>query len=88
MQAEADLRKTQADYNRYATLYQQGAISGSQQDAYKASYEVDVAKRNAATQQIRQAQAELVAAQKQVASAQCQKTEVKIPIKKTDAQGF
>ena len=72
VQAQADLRKTQADYIRYNTLYQQGVVAATQRDTYKASYLEDVAKRNAAIQQVRQSQAQLLAAQKQVASAQGQ----------------
>jgi len=72
VQAQADLHKTQADYTRYNTLYQQGVIGASQRDAYKASYEEDLAKQNATAQQVRQDQAQLVAAEKQVASAQGQ----------------
>ncbi len=72
VQAQADLRKTQADDIRYNTLYLQGVIGASEKDSYTASYEEDVAKRNAAAQQVRQTQAQLVAAQKQVATAQGQ----------------
>lgn len=72
IQAQADLRKTQADYIRYNTLYQQGVIAASQRDSYKASYEEDVAKQNAVEQQVRQDQAQLVAAEKQVANTQGQ----------------
>jgi membrane fusion protein, multidrug efflux system len=47
-QADANLQKAQADYNRYNTLYQQGAIPRQQLDTAKAAYDVASAQKSAA----------------------------------------
>ncbi len=70
VKAEADLQRAQADYSRYNILYQQGVVTASQRDAYRATYQEDVATRSAVEAQIRQDQAQLVADEKNVTSAQ------------------
>ena len=44
-QANANLIKAQADYNRYNSLFQQGAISKQQSDNARAAYDVAVAQK-------------------------------------------
>jgi membrane fusion protein, multidrug efflux system len=61
-QAEANLQKTQADYERYQSLFSQGAIAQQQLDNAKAAYNVAVAQKNAAIQGVQQAKAQLAAA--------------------------
>jgi membrane fusion protein, multidrug efflux system len=61
-QADATLQKTQADYNRYQSLFQQGAIAQQQLDNNKAAYNVAVAQKNAAIQGVEQARALLTSA--------------------------
>ncbi|MEC4819531.1 MAG: HlyD family secretion protein [Scytonema sp. PMC 1069.18] len=69
-QANANLQKAQADYNRYQTLYQQGAIPRQQLDSAQATYDVALAQKNAAVQAVEQAQAKLASAKVGVAQAQ------------------
>ncbi|HEY9800188.1 MAG TPA: HlyD family secretion protein [Leptolyngbyaceae cyanobacterium] len=71
-QANANLEKAQADYNRYQSLYQQGAIPRQQLDTAKATYDVAVAQKSAAVQGVEQAQARLASARVGVAKAQSQ----------------
>lgn len=71
-QADANLQKTQADYNRYRTLFEQGAVARQQLDTAKAAYDVVVAQKNGAVQGVAQAQARLAAAKVGVAKAQSQ----------------
>lgn len=71
-QADATLRKTQTDYNRYLTLYQQGAVPRQQLDTAKAAYDVALAQKRSAEQGVQQAQAKLAQAQQSVAKAQSQ----------------
>ncbi|MBW4506180.1 MAG: HlyD family secretion protein [Scytonematopsis contorta HA4267-MV1] len=69
-QADANLQKAQADYNRYQTLFAQGAISRQLLDNSKAGYDVAVAQKSAAQQGVQQATAKLAAAKVGVARAQ------------------
>ncbi|MBD2775026.1 HlyD family secretion protein [Iningainema tapete] len=69
-QADANLQRAQADYNRYQTLFNQGAIPRQQLDTAKAAYDVAVAQKNGAVQGVQQAQARLAAAKVGVARAQ------------------
>ncbi|BAT56141.1 secretion protein HlyD family protein [Nostoc sp. NIES-3756] len=71
-QANANLQKAQADFNRYQSLYQEGAIPRQQLDTARAAYDVAVAQKNAAIQGVEQAQARLASAQVGVAKAQSQ----------------
>ncbi len=71
-QADANLQKAQTDYNRYLTLYQQGAIPRQQLDTARAAYDVARAQKSAAEQGVQQARAKLAQAQQGVAKAQSQ----------------
>lgn len=54
-QVQASLTKAKTDYDRYEMLYGEGAISAQQRDAAKAAYDVALAQRQVAQQQIQQA---------------------------------
>ncbi len=69
-QANATLERTQADDNRYETLYTQGAVTGQQRDAAKAAYQVALSQKQAAQDGIRQAEARLAQARVGVTQAQ------------------
>jgi membrane fusion protein, multidrug efflux system len=69
-QADVNLEKLRADYVRYSSLSQAGAISKQQFESAKAAYNVAQAERRTANQGVRQAQATLAQAQQGVASAQ------------------
>lgn len=69
-QADANLQRALADYNRYKTLFQQGAIARQQLDNAKAALQVQIAQKNAAQQGVQQAQAKLAAARVGVARTQ------------------
>ncbi|MBD2197791.1 MULTISPECIES: HlyD family secretion protein [Calothrix] len=71
-QANANLAKAQTDYNRYSSLFKEGAIARQQLDTARAAYDVAVAQKNAAVQGVEQAQARLAAAKVGVAKAQSQ----------------
>jgi membrane fusion protein (multidrug efflux system) len=63
-QVQANLVKAKRDYKRYTQLYQQGAVSQQQLDSFQATYEALLAQQNAAQEKIRQANAKVVQAQK------------------------
>jgi membrane fusion protein (multidrug efflux system) len=69
-QANANLERAQADYNRYNSLFKEGAIPRQQLDTARAAYDVAVAQKNAAVQGVEQAQARLASARVGVAKAQ------------------
>jgi membrane fusion protein, multidrug efflux system len=69
-QADVNLEKLRADYERYSSLSQSGAISRQQFESAKAAYNAAQAARRTATQGVQQAQATLAQAQQGVASAQ------------------
>ena len=71
-QAQADLDRAESDYNRYKTLFAQGVVPRQQLDTAKATYYVDVAKKNSAVQGVLQAQANLAQAQENVTKAEAQ----------------
>jgi membrane fusion protein, multidrug efflux system len=71
-QADANLQKTQADFNRYSSLYKQGAVAGQQLDTARAAYAVAQSQKSSALQSVQQAQARLAAAKVGVAQAQSQ----------------
>jgi membrane fusion protein, multidrug efflux system len=71
-QADANLQRAQADYNRYNTLFKQGAIARQQLETARAAKDVNVAQKNAAIQGVQQAQARLASARVGVARAQSQ----------------
>ncbi|MBD2520403.1 HlyD family secretion protein, partial [Nostoc sp. FACHB-973] len=69
-QADANLQKAQLDYNRFRQLYQQGAIAKRDFDAFRQTYNVAVAQKQAAIQGVQEAQAKLLQVQQAVISAQ------------------
>jgi membrane fusion protein, multidrug efflux system len=69
-QADVNLEKLRADYERYSSLSQAGAISRQQFESARAAYNVAQAERRTAVQGVQQAQAALAQAQQGVASAQ------------------
>ncbi len=71
-QADANLQKTQADYNRYNSLFNQGAVARQQLETAKAAYDVVVAQKSGAVQGVAQAQARLAEAKVGVAKAESQ----------------
>lgn len=69
-QANATLQRTQADYNRYAGLFQQGAVPRQTLEAARAAYDVAQAQKNVALQGVQQAEARVAQAKEGVARAQ------------------
>ena len=67
---ENKVQKAQADYNRYETLYKQGAIARQQLDTAQAAYTVAEAQKQSALQGVQHAQAKLAQAQEGITSAQ------------------
>jgi membrane fusion protein (multidrug efflux system) len=86
-QANANLQRTQADYNRYQSLYSQGAIPRQQLDNAKAAYEVALAQRNSAQQGVQQAQAKLAQAIQGVSSAQAKLAQSRGGLQQATATG-
>ena len=68
-QAQTEVEKTQADYRRYTSLYQSGAVSAQQAEAAKAAYENDLANLAATNQIVQQSQAEMSNAEAQLQKA-------------------
>lgn len=87
-QAEANLQKAQTDYNRYSTLYSQGAIAQRDLDTARQAYQVAVAQRNAEEEGIRQAQAKLAQTQQSVATAQSGLTASQGGLQQAEAKGI
>lgn len=73
-EANATLQREEADLRRYEDLYAKQQISKQTLDHQRASYQVALAGRTAAKEQVRQAQAQLTAVQQSVAEAQSQLT--------------
>ena len=69
-EANANLQKTQTDYDRYSSLFNQGAIAKQELDAAKATYDVTQAQKNSALQTVQQAKSRLAQAQEGIVSAQ------------------
>ncbi|MEN9871108.1 MAG: hypothetical protein RLZZ171_2096 [Cyanobacteriota bacterium] len=86
-QANANLNKAQQDYNRYSTLYQQGAVNRQQLDNAQAAYQVAQAEKNAADQGVQQAQAQLEQAQQGVNSANAKLAATKSELRQVSASG-
>ena len=68
-QAQTEVDKTQADYRRYTSLYQSGAVSAQQAETAKAAYENDRANLAATNQIVEQSQAEMSNAEAQLQKA-------------------
>jgi membrane fusion protein (multidrug efflux system) len=73
-EASATLQREETDLHRYQDLYAKEQVSKQTLDHQRASYQVAVAGRAAAQEQVRQAQAELVAAQQGVVRTEAQLT--------------
>ena len=86
-QADANLSKAQSDYKSYNTLYNQGAIPLQQLNAYKATYQVNLAQKSSAVQQVAQAQANLAQAQENVTKVQAQFAASQGGLKQAQATG-
>ena len=86
-QADADLNKAQKDYERYSTLYKEGAVDRQQLDNAQAAYKVAQAEKNAADQGVEQAQAQLEQAQQGVNSANAKLAATKSELQQADASG-
>ncbi|MBD2580104.1 HlyD family secretion protein [Oscillatoria sp. FACHB-1406] len=76
-QAQATLEKAQTDYNRYNSLYQQGVIPRQQLDSAKVSYEVALAQKRTAEQQVQQAEARIAQAREGVSRAEAKVTQAR-----------
>ena len=86
-QAQANLQKAQADYNRYKTLFQQGAIPRQQLDTARAAYQVAQAQTSSAQQGVAQAEAKLTQSQEGVTRAQAQLAASKGELQQAGASG-
>lgn len=86
-QAQANLQKAQADYNRYNTLFQQGAIPRQQLDTARAAYQVAQAQTSSAQQGVAQAEAKLTQSQESVTRAQAQLAASKGGLQQASASG-
>jgi membrane fusion protein (multidrug efflux system) len=73
-EASATLQREETDLHRYEDLYARQQVSKQALDHQKASYQVALAGQTAAQEQVRQAQALLVAAQQGVVRAESQLT--------------
>jgi len=73
-EASATLQREETDLHRYQDLYTKEQVSKQTLDHQRASYDVAVAGREAAQEQVRQAQAQLVAAQQGVLLTEAQLT--------------
>ena len=73
-QANATLEREETDLHRYEDLYTKEQVSKQTLDHQRASYQVAIAAHAAAQEQVRQAQAQLIAAQQVVARTEAQLT--------------
>ena len=71
-QAQADVNKTQPDFLRYQSLYNQGAVTAQQRDTAEAAYKNAQANLEVATEGVKQAESQLNNAQAQLGQAQAQ----------------
>ncbi|MDX2255764.1 MAG: HlyD family secretion protein [Pseudanabaenaceae cyanobacterium bins.39] len=69
VQSQTQVEQTQADYRRYNSLYQNGAISAQQAEAAKSVYENNLANLAATNRVVEQSQAELMNAEAQLQKA-------------------
>ena len=86
-QADADLNKAQKDYERYSTLYKEGAVDRQQLDNAEAAYKVAQADKDAAERGVEQAQAQLEQAQQGVNSANAKLAATKSELQQVSASG-
>jgi membrane fusion protein (multidrug efflux system) len=71
-QSQTELTKTQADFQRYTSLYQNGAVSAQQAESAKAAYENAQANLSAASRVVEQSEAQRNNAQAQLQKAQAE----------------
>jgi membrane fusion protein (multidrug efflux system) len=69
-EANANFQKAQTDYDRYNSLFKQGAIAKQELDTAKAAYDVAQAQKNSALQIVQQAKSRLAQTQEGIVSAQ------------------
>jgi len=69
-EANANFQKAQTDYDRYNSLFQEGAIAKQELDTAKAAYDVAQAQKNSALQIVQQAKSRLAQTQEGIVSAQ------------------
>ncbi len=86
-QADANLNKAQKDYERYSTLYQEGAVPRQRLDNAEAAYKVAQAQKNAAEQNVEDTQAQLEQAQQGVNSANAKLASTKSQLQQVSASG-
>jgi membrane fusion protein, multidrug efflux system len=86
-QVAATLVKAELDYKRYRTLVQDGAISQQQFEATKATYDATIAQRDAAREIVRQAEAKLVQAQKNLNNSQAKLAATQGNLQQANATG-
>ncbi len=82
---EANLTKAQLDYQRYAELVEEGAVSRQQYDSAKATYEALIAQRDAMKEQVNQARARVAQAQENLTNAQAKLESSKGGLQQADA---
>jgi membrane fusion protein, multidrug efflux system len=86
-QVKANLIKADRDYKRYTTLYAQGAIAQEQVDTTRATYQSTLGQYNAIAEQIKQAQAKVVQAQKNLSNAKAKFNSTQGNLQQADATG-
>lgn len=69
-QAQTELTKNQRDFQRYQTLYEQGAISAQQRDVAQAAFQTDRANLVMANEGVKEAEAEVNDARSQLQQTQ------------------
>lgn len=84
-QVEANLVKARLDYDRYSDLSKNGAVPQAQFDAAKATYNSQLAQRQATVEQIKQAKARVAQAQENLSNAQAKLASTKGTLTQADA---
>ncbi|PSB29475.1 HlyD family secretion protein [Stenomitos frigidus] len=86
-QVKANLVKADLDYNRYTTLFKEGAVAQQQLDAARATYESTRGQYDAIAEQIKQAQARVVQAQTNLNNAQAKLGSTQGNLQQANASG-
>ncbi|KAF3885834.1 MULTISPECIES: HlyD family secretion protein [Nostocales] len=84
-QVKANLIKAELDYKRYTALSTQGAVPQQQADTARAVYESTLGQYNAISEQIKQAQARVVQAQKNLSNAEAKLNSTKGNLQQANA---
>ncbi|AGY59157.1 HlyD family secretion protein [Gloeobacter kilaueensis] len=87
-QAEANLTRAQLDYNRYIKLEQEGVVARQQLDTARATYQVNVAQRDAAAEGVRQATARLAQAEQNLSNSRSKLVQSRGSIEDARATGL